>query len=55
MYPAAQVVALGILGPNSNAHGPNEMVNLEYAKKITCALSHILSSIAYLKIQKEKD
>ncbi len=39
MYPQTQIVAFGLLGPNSNAHGPNEMINLPYAKKLTCALT----------------
>ena len=30
MYPTTQIVAFGVLGPNSNAHGPNELINLTY-------------------------
>lgn len=43
-YPESQVVAFGVLGPFSNAHGPNEFLELTYTKKLTCALSHILAS-----------
>jgi acetylornithine deacetylase/succinyl-diaminopimelate desuccinylase-like protein len=46
MYPQTQIVAFGLLGPNSNAHGPNEMINLTYAKKLTCALAHVTQSVA---------
>jgi acetylornithine deacetylase/succinyl-diaminopimelate desuccinylase-like protein len=46
MYPQTQIVAFGLLGPNSNAHGPNEMINLTYAKKLTCALSHVMQAAA---------
>lgn len=46
MYPKTQIVAFGLLGPNSNAHGPNEMINLTYAKKLTCALSHVIQAAA---------
>jgi len=46
MYPKTQIVAFGLLGPNSNAHGPNEMINLTYAKKLTCALSHVIQASA---------
>ena len=46
MYPATQIVALGVLGPGSNAHGPNEMVDLDYLQKMTCALAHVLPSAA---------
>jgi len=44
MYPQTQIVAFGLLGPHSNAHGPNEMIHLDYAKRLTCALSHIIQS-----------
>ena len=27
-YPAAQFVVTGVLGPNSNAHGPNEFLEI---------------------------
>lgn len=42
-YPETQIIALGVGGPFSNMHGPNEMLELTYVKKITCALSHILA------------
>merc|ERR1719223_2537149 len=35
-YPKTNIIALGVLGPNANAHGPNEMINLTYTKKLTC-------------------
>lgn len=43
-YPESQIVAFGLLGPNSNAHGPNESINLPYAKKLTCSLAHVIAS-----------
>jgi len=46
MYPTVEIVAFGVLGPEANAHGPNEMINLPYTKKLTCALSHIIQSVA---------
>jgi len=46
MYPKTEIVAFGLLGPNSNAHGPNEMIHLGYAKKLTLALAHIIQSCA---------
>ena len=45
-YPSLQIVAFGVLGPNANAHGPNEMIHLPFTKKLTCSLSHILQSVA---------
>jgi len=41
-FPQAQFVITGLLGPKSNAHGPNEFLHIEYGKKLTCAVSHIL-------------
>ena len=45
LYPNTFIVALGLLGPSSNAHAPNECVNLAYAKKLTMAMSHILVDV----------
>ena len=41
-YPKAQFLITGVLGPNSNAHGPNEFLHIPYAKKLTAALVRIL-------------
>lgn len=45
-YPDTQIYAMGVLGPGHNAHGPNENMNLPYAKKVTCALSHLIGAVA---------
>lgn len=45
IYPATQIVALGVIGPHANAHGPNEMLHLPYTKKLTCCLAHILAAV----------
>ncbi|MGH9297747.1 MAG: peptidase dimerization domain-containing protein, partial [Acidimicrobiales bacterium] len=42
-YPAAQFLVTGVLGPGSNAHGPNEMLHLPTAKRITASVAHVLS------------
>lgn len=49
-FPQAQFVITGVLGPNSNAHGPNEFIHLEYAKKLTGCIFHILSEYKKLKV-----
>ena len=41
-FPQAQFVITGILGPQSNAHGPNEFVHIPYAKKLTACIASIL-------------
>ena len=41
-FPKAQFVITGVLGPSSNAHGPNEFLHIPYAKKLTACVSFIL-------------
>jgi len=41
-FPGAQFVVTGVLGPQSNAHGPNEFLHIGYAKKLTSAVIHVL-------------
>ena len=43
-FPCAQFLVTGVLGPGSNAHGPNEMLNLETARRVTAAVAHVLAS-----------
>lgn len=45
-YPDAQFVVTGALGPGSNAHVPDESLNLEYAGRVTSAIAHILDAHA---------
>lgn len=42
-FPKAQFVITGVLGPASNAHGPNEFLHIPTAKKITCCIAEILA------------
>jgi acetylornithine deacetylase/succinyl-diaminopimelate desuccinylase-like protein len=42
-YPQAQFVITGVLGPGSNAHGPNEFLDLPTAKKLTCCIAQVVS------------
>ncbi len=43
-FPTAQFVITGVLGPGSNAHGPNEFIDVAYAEKLTRALAQILDA-----------
>ena len=45
-YPETQFVITGVLGPHSNAHGPNEFLDIGYAKKLTAAIASVLSDHA---------
>ncbi len=42
-FPQAQFMVTGVLGPHSNAHGPNEFLHLPTARKITCCVANVLS------------
>ncbi len=42
-YPISQFLVTGVLGPGSNAHGPNEMLHIPTAKAVTAAVAHVLS------------
>lgn len=44
-YPAAQFLVTGVLGPESNAHGPNEMLHVPTATRLTAAVAHVLSQM----------
>ena len=43
-FPEAQFFITGVLGPESNAHGPNEFLSIGYAKKLTAAVSSVLEA-----------
>ncbi|MGW1682142.1 M20/M25/M40 family metallo-hydrolase [Saccharopolyspora sp. NPDC002376] len=45
-YPEAQFVVTGALGPDSNAHVPDESLNLPFAAKITSAIAYVLDAHA---------
>ncbi len=44
-FPAAQMMVCGVLGPRSNAHGPNEFLHVPYAKKLTAAVAHVMAQL----------
>lgn len=43
IWPKGQFIVTGVLGPKSNAHGPNEFLHIPYVKKLICAMTHILA------------
>ncbi len=43
-FPKAQMMVCGVLGPKSNAHGPNEFLHLPYAKKLTAAVAEVMAA-----------
>ena len=44
-FPKAQMMVCGVLGPKSNAHGPNEFLHVPYAKKLTAAVARVIVSL----------
>jgi len=42
-FPETQFVITGVLGPGSNAHGPNEFLHIPTGKRISEAIAHILA------------
>jgi len=42
-FPKAQMMVCGVLGPKSNAHGPNEFLHVPYARKLTAAVAEVMA------------
>jgi acetylornithine deacetylase/succinyl-diaminopimelate desuccinylase-like protein len=42
-FPRAQFVVTGVLGPHSNAHGPNEFLHLPTAKRVSQVIAQVLA------------
>ena len=45
VFPRAQLLVTGVLGPKSNAHGPNEFIDVACAKKVTSATAAVIASM----------
>ncbi|WP_280153149.1 M20 family metallopeptidase [Piscinibacter sp. XHJ-5] len=43
-FPRAQMLVCGVLGPKSNAHGPNEFLHVPYGKKLTAAVAQVMAA-----------
>jgi acetylornithine deacetylase/succinyl-diaminopimelate desuccinylase-like protein len=44
-FPNAQLLVTGVLGPKSNAHGPNEFIDIGYAKRVCAAAARVIAAI----------
>ena len=44
-FPRAQMMVCGVLGPKSNAHGPNEFLHVPYAKKLTASVAQVIAAM----------
>ena len=45
-YPNVQFAVTGVLGPHSNAHGPNEFLHIDTGKRVTACTAHMLHALA---------
>jgi acetylornithine deacetylase/succinyl-diaminopimelate desuccinylase-like protein len=45
-FPKAQFCITGVLGPGSNAHGPNEFLHIPTAKRLTLCVADVLATHA---------
>ncbi|TEA78955.1 M20 family metallopeptidase [Allopusillimonas ginsengisoli] len=44
-FPRSQFMVCGVLGPKSNAHGPNEFLHVPYGKKLTAAVAQTIAAM----------
>jgi hypothetical protein len=42
-FPRAQFVITGVLGPGSNAHGPNEFLHVPTGVRVTACVAEVLA------------
>lgn len=42
-FPKAQFLITGVLGPHSNAHGPNEFLHIPTGKNLTCCVAEVIA------------
>jgi acetylornithine deacetylase/succinyl-diaminopimelate desuccinylase-like protein len=45
-FPEVQFMVTGVLGPHSNAHGPNEFLEIETGKRVSCCVARVLADHA---------
>ena len=45
-YPDVQFMVTGVLGPQSNAHGPNEFLHIATGKRVTASVATVLAAHA---------
>ena len=45
-YPGVQFMVTGVLGPKSNAHGPNEFLEIATGKRVTACVADVLADHA---------
>jgi acetylornithine deacetylase/succinyl-diaminopimelate desuccinylase-like protein len=41
-FPQTQFFITGVLGPQANAHGPNEFLHIDYTRRLTTCVAMVL-------------
>ncbi|MGE0680970.1 MAG: M20 family metallopeptidase [Candidatus Binatia bacterium] len=49
-FPRAQFMITGVLGPRSNAHGPNEFLDIQTGMRLTCCVARVLEDHCKAKV-----
>jgi acetylornithine deacetylase/succinyl-diaminopimelate desuccinylase-like protein len=49
-FPKTQFLVTGVLGPHSNAHGPNEFLDIATGKKVTACVAEVIAAHAARKV-----
>lgn len=44
-FPQSQFMVCGVLGPQSNAHGPNEFLHVPFARRLTACVAHVIAAM----------
>ncbi len=52
-FPGVQFLVTGVLGPHSNAHGPNEFLHIDTGKKVTACVARVVAA-HYRKDERQK-
>jgi di/tripeptidase len=42
-FPSAQFLVTGVLGPHSNAHGPNEFLHIPTGKRVSMVVADVVT------------
>jgi di/tripeptidase len=48
-FPKSQFLITGVLGPHSNAHGPNEFLDIPTGRKLTACVAQVVAEHAQRK------
>jgi acetylornithine deacetylase/succinyl-diaminopimelate desuccinylase-like protein len=52
-FPQAQFMITGVLGPGSNAHGPNEFLHIPFARKLTSCVAQVIADHCRRELDKQ--